>query len=53
VPYGSLQGNVNWIKSAAKVLAHRMSVFNKFDETYSQAYGIELVCPASSKKVAN
>lgn len=51
MPCSNLQGNVDGIKNAAKVLAYRMAVFDKSDETYSQASGIEQVCPASPKRV--
>nr|XP_023902112.1 uncharacterized protein LOC112013958 [Quercus suber]POE48493.1 isoform 2 of putative oxidoreductase glyr1 [Quercus suber] len=53
MPCSKLQGNVDWIKSMAKVLAYRMAVFEESDETYSHASGIDQVCPASSKRVLN
>ena len=53
MPCSKLQGNVDWIKRMAKVLAYRMAVFKKSDETYSHASGIDQVCPASSKRVLN
>lgn len=53
MPCSKLQGNVDWIKSMAKVLAYRMAVFEKSDKTYSHASGIDRVCPASSNRVLN
>ncbi|KAG6487503.1 hypothetical protein ZIOFF_056089 [Zingiber officinale] len=36
---------IDRIKNAAKMLAYRCSVFEEFDETYAQAFGVEPVRP--------
>ncbi|KAB1214015.1 hypothetical protein CJ030_MR5G017278 [Morella rubra] len=51
--HGKLQGNLDWIRNAARFLAYRMAVFKEVEETYSQAFEIGRVCPASSNRVSN
>ncbi|KAJ8619531.1 hypothetical protein MRB53_028060 [Persea americana] len=45
MPRGGDHSSIDWIKNVALVLAYRKAVFEEFDETYAQAFGIEPVRP--------
>lgn len=46
MPHEGDHKSIDWIKNMALVLAYRKAVFEEFDETYAQAFGIEPVRPA-------
>lgn len=46
VPQGSGQMALDFIKKKATVFAYRKAVFEEFDETYSQAFGMSVTCPS-------
>ncbi|KAJ4967679.1 hypothetical protein NE237_014380 [Protea cynaroides] len=37
---------IDWIKDKATVLAYRKAVFEEYDETYAQAFGVQTVRPS-------
>ncbi|XP_057962848.1 PWWP domain-containing protein 1-like isoform X2 [Malania oleifera] len=39
------ESSIDWIKNKATVLAYRKAVFEEFDETYAQAFGMQPVRP--------
>ncbi|XP_058209263.1 PWWP domain-containing protein 1-like isoform X2 [Rhododendron vialii] len=43
-----MQRNVGWMKNVARLLAYRRAVFEEFDETYAQAFGVQPVRPGGS-----
>lgn len=49
MPRDGDHNSIDWIKNVALVLAHRKSVFEEFDETYAQAFGIEPVRPSRNE----
>ncbi|KAA8527465.1 hypothetical protein F0562_034820 [Nyssa sinensis] len=51
MPQNDMQTNIKWMKNIAKVLAYRKAVFEEFDETYAQAFGVQLVHPGDSAMV--
>ncbi|PKA59338.1 Serine/threonine-protein kinase ATM [Apostasia shenzhenica] len=40
-PLGSDGNSIEWIQSVAKLLAYRRAIFEEFDETYAQAFGVQ------------
>lgn len=45
-PRGNNGNTIEWIQTAAKLVAYRRSVFEEFDETYAQAFGVEPMRPS-------
>ncbi|KAM7488178.1 hypothetical protein LguiB_025662 [Lonicera macranthoides] len=45
--------DINLTKNAARVLAYRAAVFEEFDETYAQAFGVQPVRPGNSVVVSS
>ncbi|XP_041020722.1 uncharacterized protein LOC121262344 [Juglans microcarpa x Juglans regia] len=41
VPRGGEQKSINFLKNKATLFAHRKAVFEEFDETYAQAFGVQ------------
>ncbi|CAL5346973.1 unnamed protein product [Camellia sinensis] len=48
MPQDDVQRNVEWTNNVALVLAYRRAVFEEFDETYAQAFGVQPVRPGVS-----
>ncbi|KAI8005407.1 PWWP domain-containing protein YLR455W [Camellia lanceoleosa] len=48
MPQDDVQRNVEWTNNVALVLAYRRAVFEEFDETYAQAFGVQPVHPGVS-----
>ncbi|KAI8002612.1 PWWP domain-containing protein YLR455W [Camellia lanceoleosa] len=48
MPQDDVQRNVEWTNNVALVLAYRRAVFEEFEETYAQAFGVQLVRPGVS-----
>ncbi|XP_058209264.1 PWWP domain-containing protein 1-like isoform X3 [Rhododendron vialii] len=46
-----MQRNVGWMKNVARLLAYRRAVFEEFDETYAQAFGVQPVRPGAPLSV--
>ncbi|XP_058209265.1 PWWP domain-containing protein 1-like isoform X4 [Rhododendron vialii] len=46
-----MQRNVGWMKNVARLLAYRRAVFEEFDETYAQAFGVQPVRPGAPLRV--
>ncbi|KAI0512295.1 hypothetical protein KFK09_012934 [Dendrobium nobile] len=44
--------SIEWIQTIAKLLAYRKAVFEEFDETYAQAFGVDPVRPSSKSMSA-
>ncbi|XP_068663257.1 PWWP domain-containing protein 1-like [Aristolochia californica] len=44
-PRNSEQRSIDWMQNMAKLRAYRKAVFEEFDETYAQAFGMEPVRP--------
>ncbi|KAH0462833.1 hypothetical protein IEQ34_010408 [Dendrobium chrysotoxum] len=44
---GRDDNSIEWIQTIAKLLAYRKAVFEEFDETYAQAFGVDPVRPSS------
>ncbi|KAI8561627.1 hypothetical protein RHMOL_Rhmol04G0355200 [Rhododendron molle] len=51
MPRSDVQRNVGWMKNVARFLAYRRAVFEEFDETYAQAFGVQPVRPQASLSV--
>ncbi|KAK6915591.1 PWWP domain [Dillenia turbinata] len=51
MPKGGDPSNIERIKNRATVLAYRKAVFEEYDETYAQAFGMQLVCPSRESAV--
>lgn len=49
---GNHDGSIEWIQTMAKLLAYRKAVFEEFDETYAQAFGVDPVRPSLNNMVA-
>ncbi|KAK8966125.1 hypothetical protein KSP40_PGU008194 [Platanthera guangdongensis] len=45
-PRANNGNTIEWIQTAAKLVAYRRSVFEEFDETYAQAFGVEPMRPS-------
>lgn len=45
-PQSELREGVDFIRNKARLLAYRKAVFEEFDETYPQAFGVEPVRPS-------
>ncbi|XP_057476020.1 PWWP domain-containing protein 4-like [Actinidia eriantha] len=48
MPQSDMQRNVEWTKNVAHLLAYRRAVFEKHDETYAQAFGVQSSHPGCS-----
>ncbi|XP_010259666.1 PREDICTED: uncharacterized protein LOC104599005 [Nelumbo nucifera] len=46
MPQSTEQRSIDWIKSMATVLAYRKAVFEEFDATYAEAFGMQPVRPS-------
>ncbi|KAJ8623179.1 hypothetical protein MRB53_031708 [Persea americana] len=46
MPFEGDHKSIDWIKNMAMLLAYRKAVFEEFDETYAQAFGMEPVRPS-------
>ncbi|XAR49122.1 hypothetical protein NMG60_11032199 [Bertholletia excelsa] len=46
MPRGDRHGNIDFIKNKASVMAYRRAIFEEFDETYAQAFGVQPVRPS-------
>ncbi|XP_068659096.1 PWWP domain-containing protein 1-like [Aristolochia californica] len=44
-PRNTEERSIDWIKNMARLCAYRKAVFEEFDETYAQAFGMEPVRP--------
>ncbi|KAG5555018.1 hypothetical protein RHGRI_012532 [Rhododendron griersonianum] len=51
MPRSGMQRNVGWMKNVARLLAYRRAVFEEFDETYAQAFGVQPVRPQAPLSV--
>ncbi|XP_020581500.1 uncharacterized protein LOC110025386 [Phalaenopsis equestris] len=49
---GNKDNSIEWIQTLAQLLAYRRAVFEEFDETYAQAFGVEPVRPSPNSTVA-
>ncbi|KAK9292610.1 hypothetical protein L1049_020585 [Liquidambar formosana] len=49
-PRDSDQKSIDWVKNKATVFAYRKAVFEEFDETYAQAFGMQPVRPSHEPK---
>ncbi|XP_054802380.1 PWWP domain-containing protein 1-like [Prosopis cineraria] len=48
-PLGGDQGSMNFIKNRATAFAYRRAVFEQYDETYAQAFGVQPQRPPHSQ----
>ncbi|XP_058078068.1 PWWP domain-containing protein 1-like isoform X2 [Magnolia sinica] len=46
MPRSNEPRSFDWIKNLASVIAYRKAVFEEFDETYAQAFGVEPIRPS-------
>lgn len=52
-PRDSDQKSISWIKSKATVYAYRRAIYEEFDETYAQAFGVQPLRPTQGQLNAN
>ena len=52
-PRDSDQRNISWIKNKATVYAYRRAIYEEFDETYAQAFGVQPTRPSQAQLNAN
>lgn len=52
-PRDSDQRNIVWIKNKATVYAYRRAIYEEFDETYAQAFGVQPSRPSQAQLNAN
>ncbi|KAF8401506.1 hypothetical protein HHK36_012446 [Tetracentron sinense] len=50
MPRNSVEQSIDWIKNMDTVLAYRKAVFEEFDETYAQAFGMQPLRPSRDSK---
>ncbi|KAG0451891.1 hypothetical protein HPP92_026259 [Vanilla planifolia] len=44
-PHSNYRDSIEWIQSIAKLVAYRRAVFEEFDDTYAQAFGVQPMRP--------
>ncbi|KAG0451844.1 hypothetical protein HPP92_026263 [Vanilla planifolia] len=44
-PHSNYRDSIEWIQSIAKLVAHLGAVFEEFDDTYAQAFGVQPMRP--------
>ena len=52
-PRDSDQKNIRWIKNKATVYAYRRAIYEEYDETYAQAFGVQTSRPSHAQLNAN
>lgn len=52
-PRDSDQKNIRWIKNKATVYAYRRAIYEEYDETYAQAFGVQTSRPSPAQLNAN
>ncbi|KAK4856201.1 hypothetical protein QYF36_015097 [Acer negundo] len=52
-PYINMKRSISSIQNVAVVLAYRKAVFEEYDETYTQAFGVQPICNTDSSGALN
>ncbi|KAH7855690.1 hypothetical protein Vadar_027702 [Vaccinium darrowii] len=53
MPHNDMQRNIGWMKNVARLLSYRRAMFEEFNETYAQAFGVQPRRPRGSLLVSN